>query len=120
VFKVKPSGLPSDAIAGDGVECDEQLPGDRHEGQLGRLSGVAESLVDRLHGGVEAGCGHRGEVEGRADGSATPADAAIGDGKRGLIYAQLAVSLAGLVIAGTGAFASVNRAQIRDGIWWKG
>jgi hypothetical protein len=40
-------------------------------------------------------------------------DVRVGDGKAGLIYAQLAIALAGLLIIGGGAFAIANRASLR-------
>jgi len=34
-----------------------------------------------------------------------------------LVYAQLAVALAGFLLVGVGAFAIVNRAQLKDAFW---
>ena len=63
------------SLAGDGVEGDEELAGDGHEGELGRLAGLAQSLIERRERGVEAGSGHRGQVEHGADRGAASADA---------------------------------------------
>ena len=67
--------MPCGSFAGDGVEGDEELPGDGYEGKLGRVAGVAQSLIERRKRRVEAGSGHRGQVEHGADRGAASADA---------------------------------------------
>jgi hypothetical protein len=68
--------LPGDFFSGDGVEDDEELSGDGDEGELGRLAGLAQALVEGAQDGVEARAVHGREVERGADGGPAPADVA--------------------------------------------
>ena len=66
--------VPGITISGDGIEGDEELSGDRDEGELGRLAGLSEALVELSERRVESRGRHRGQVEHGSHGSAATAD----------------------------------------------
>jgi len=68
---------PSGAIAHHSVEDGEELSGERDEGHLGRLSMVAEALVERAEDGIEARTRHGGEIEGGPHGGAPATDSSL-------------------------------------------
>ncbi len=74
MIEVKGSLVPDGTISGDGVEGDEELSCDRDEGELGRLAGLSEALVELSERRVEARGGHRGQVQDGSHGGAATAN----------------------------------------------